>query len=106
MTNMKVDEDNSKPLGMVNGQYQKVWRFSSNKFWKKNGCLVSAPTVGIGGSRIWEKEEEIHISVKKRKRRSIRIKVDLYEVCLSYIIYCLLFYFITILYSLGIEITS
>ena len=37
------------------------------------------------------------ISVKKRKRCSIRINLDLYEVCLSYIIYCLLFYFMTII---------
>ena len=43
------------------------------------------------------KEEEINISGKKRKRRSIQINVDFYEVCLSYIIYCPLFYFITIL---------
>ena len=44
-----------------------------------------------------EKEEVQKISGKKRKRRSIRMEVDLYEVCLSYIIYCLLFYFVTIL---------
>ena len=37
------------------------------------------------------------ISRRKRKRRSISINVDLYEVCLSYIIHCLLFYFMTIL---------
>ena len=55
--------------------------------------LVSAPTFGLGGSRLWEKEEEKNISGKKRKRRSIRAKVDLYEVCQSYFIYCLLFYF-------------
>ena len=30
---------------------------------------------------------------KKIKRRSIRIKVGFYEVCLSYIIYCLLFFY-------------
>ena len=37
------------------------------------------------------------ISGKKMKRYSIRTRVDFYEVCLSYIIHCLLFYFITIL---------
>ena len=46
---------------------------------------------------LWEKKKEIKISGKKRKGRSIRIKVDLYEVCLSYIIYCILFYFKTTL---------
>ena len=51
----------------------------------------------LGGSRLWEKEEDIKLSGNKRKRHSIRIKVDLYEVCLSEIIYCLLFYFQTIL---------
>ena len=34
---------------------------------------------------------------RKRKRRSIWITVDLYEVCLSYIIHFPLFYFMTIL---------
>ena len=37
------------------------------------------------------------ISVNKRKMHSIWIKFDLYEVFQSYIIYCLLFYFMTIL---------
>ena len=60
-------------------------------------CIVSAPTFGLGGLRPWEKEEDIKIGGKKRNICSIRIKVDLYEVCLSGIIYCLLFYFQTIL---------
>ena len=38
-----------------------------------------------------------NLSLKKRKRRSVWINVDLYEVCLSGIIYCLIFYFPTIL---------
>ena len=46
---------------------------------------------------LWGKEEYINISGKKKKRYPIRIKSDLYEVCLSGIIYCLLFYFKTIL---------
>ena len=82
---------------MVNGRYQNFWQFSSNGFWKNIGCLVSAPTFGLGGSGLWEKEEDLKLSGKKRNRRSIRVKVDLYEVCRSYFIYCLLFYFKTIL---------
>ena len=41
--------------------------------------------------------EDIKLSGKKRKIRLIWIKVDFYVVCLSGIIYCLLFYFKTIL---------
>ena len=29
-TNMKLDEENDKSAGMVNGQDRRVWRFSSN----------------------------------------------------------------------------
>ena len=46
---------------------------------------------------LWDKEEDINISGKNRKRSSIRIKVYLYEVFLYEIIYSLLFYFMTIL---------
>ena len=46
---------------------------------------------------MWEKEEVIKLSGKKRKRRSIRMKVYLYEFFISYIIYCLLFYYVSIL---------
>ena len=95
--NHKVYEDNGKALNKVNVRYQKARRFSSNEFWKNIGCLVSTPTFGLRGSRMWDKEEEIKLSGNKRKRFSIRIKVYLYEVYLSYIIYCLLFYFKTIL---------
>ena len=86
-----------KALNKGNVWYRKFRRFSSNEFWKNVGCLVSAPTFGLGESRLWEKEEELKLSGKKRKRRSIWVKVDLYEVCLSYFIYCLLFYFKIIL---------
>ena len=95
--NQKVEEENGNALNKGNVRHRKVCRFSSNEFWKNIGCLLSAPTFGIGGSRPWDKEEDIKLSLKKRKRRSIWIKFDLYEVCLSYIIYCLLFYFKTIL---------
>ena len=63
---------------MVKGnvRYRKVRRFSSSGFWENIGCLVSAPTFGLGGSRLWEKEEGKKLSGKKRKRRSIQAKVD------------------------------
>ena len=89
----KVDEDNGKAFGKGNIRYRKVCRFSSNAFWKNIGCLVSAPTFGLGGSSLLDKEEDINISGKKRKIRSIWMKVDLYEVFISKIIYCLLFLF-------------
>ena len=95
--NQNLDEENGKASNKGNVRYRKVHQFSSNKFWKNIGCLVSAPTFGLGGSRLWEKEEGINLILKKSKRRSIRINVDLYEFCISYIIYCLLFYFKTIL---------
>ena len=93
MMNQKVDKENEKVLNKGNLWYRKVCNFSSNELWKNIVCLVSAPTFGIGGLRLWEKEEELNLSGKKRKRRSIWAKVDLYEVCRSYFIYCLLFYF-------------
>ena len=95
--NQKVDEDNGEALGKVNVRYQKVCRFSNNEFRKTIGCLVSAPIFGLGRLRLWDKEEYIKISGNKRKRSSILIKVYLYKVCLSKIIYCLLFYFKTII---------
>ena len=47
--NMNVDGENGKAAGMVNGRAKKVRNFSSNKFWKNIGCLVSASTFGTGG---------------------------------------------------------
>ena len=55
-TNQKVDEDNGKALVKGNVRYQKICRLSSNEFWKNIGCLISAPTFGLGGLRLWEKE--------------------------------------------------
>ena len=95
--NKKMDEENGKALNKGNVRYQKVCWFSSNEFWKNIGCLVSAPTFGLGGLRLWEKEEDLKLSGKKRKRRSIRVKFDLYKDFRSFFIYCLLFYFKTIL---------
>ena len=75
-----------------NVQYRKVRRFSSCEFWNNIGCLVSAPTFGLGGSRLWEKEEEQKLSGKKREQRLIWAKVDLYEVCfLFYLLSSILF---------------
>ena len=86
--NKKVDEENGKQRVKGNVRYRKVRRFSSSEFWKNIGCLVSAPTFGLGRSRLWEKEEEQKLSGKKRKRRSIRAKVDLYEVCFLFYFLC------------------
>ena len=73
---MRVDEDNGKAPGMVNGRYQKVWRFSSNEFWKNIGYLVSATTFGLGWSRLWDKEEVQNISGNNMKWLLISTKVD------------------------------
>ena len=63
--NRKVDEENGKQRVKGNVRFRKVRRFSSSEFWKHIGCLVSAPTFGLGGSRLWEKEEEQKLSGKK-----------------------------------------
>ena len=47
--------ENGKSVGMANGRTQKVWRFSGCEFWMNIGCLDSAPTFGLGGSRMQEK---------------------------------------------------
>ena len=46
--NKKVDDNNGKELGKDNVRYQEVRRFSRNGFWKKIGCLVSSPSLGLG----------------------------------------------------------
>ena len=76
-TDQKVDEYNGKSLGMGNGRYRKVCQFSRNEFWKNIGFIVSNPTFGLGGSRLWDMEEDINISGKDRKRHLIRIMVYL-----------------------------
>ena len=78
---------------MVNGQAWKVLWFSSNGFWKNIGCLISNPAFGLGESRIWEKEYVQRIIGNNENRHPIRVKVDLYEVCLYYTIYCLLLFY-------------
>ena len=62
--NMNVDEDYGKYVGMVNGRAWKVQWFSINEFWKNIGCLVSAPTFGLGGYRLYNNEEEQKILEK------------------------------------------
>ena len=54
--NQKLDEENGKSLNKDNVRYINFCRFSSNEFWKNIGCLVSSPTFGLGGSRMWENE--------------------------------------------------
>ena len=51
-TNQKVDKENGKATGIGKGWHKKFCQFSSNEFWKNIGCLVSAPTFGLGGSRL------------------------------------------------------
>ena len=46
---------------------------------------------------MWEKEEVQNMSKNKRNRCSIRMKIDWYEACLPYTIYCIILYFITII---------
>ena len=50
--NQKFDEENGKQLVKGNVRYRKVRRFSSCEFWNNIGCLVSAATFGLGGSRL------------------------------------------------------
>ena len=77
----KVDEENGIGKSKENEQFRKLRWFSRNKFWKNIACILSVPTFGLGGSRLWEKD--IKISGKNTKRSSIQSKVDLYEVCAS-----------------------
>ena len=53
--NMSIDEDNWKSVVMVKRRSRKVRRFSSNEFWRNIGCLILAPTFGLGGKILWKK---------------------------------------------------
>ena len=53
--------------------------------------LILDPTFDIGGSRLWQKGEKQNIILNKRKIHSIRVKVDLYEVCVYSILFMLFF---------------
>ena len=48
-------------------------QFSGNEFFNSIGCLILYPNSGIGGLRLWEKEEAQNISVKKSNIRYIII---------------------------------
>ena len=88
---MRLEEDNGRAMGMVKGNASKIRRFSSNEFWKNIGCLILDPTFGLGGLRLWEKEEAQKIIGNKRKIRSIRVKFYLYKVCVYSILFVLFF---------------
>ena len=79
--NNNMEEENGIGGTQENGQFRKLQRFSSDKFWNNVGCLLSASIFGLEGSRIWEKDTKI--SGSKGKRSWIQSKVDLYEVCAS-----------------------
>ena len=42
-------------VGMGKGSINTVWRFSINEFWDNIGCIVLAPTFGIGRLSLWRK---------------------------------------------------
>ena len=46
--NHKVDEYNGKVMGTENVRYRNVCRFSMNEFWNNIGCIIIAPTFGLG----------------------------------------------------------
>ena len=52
---MKVDEENDKAVGMVNGRALKVRKFSIIDFWNIIICFTSSSTFVIGGLRMWDK---------------------------------------------------
>ena len=52
---LKVYDDNGKSMGIGKVRYRNFCRFSINGFWKNIGCLVSAPTFGLGGSSLCDK---------------------------------------------------
>ena len=89
--NIMVDEDNGRAAGMVKGRLHKFRPFSINEIRKNVGCLVPDPTFGLGGSRLWDKEEEQKIKGNKCYIYSIRVRVNLYEVCVYSILFIVLF---------------
>ena len=50
-----MDEENIRDMEKV--KISKVHRFLINEYWKNIGCLILAPTVGIGVYILWEKGE-------------------------------------------------
>ena len=47
------DENNERGGTQKNGQFRKLRWFSRKNVWKNIGCFLSAPTFGLGGSRLW-----------------------------------------------------
>ena len=88
--NKKVHEDNGRGGNQENGKFRKLQQFSMIELWKNIGCLLSAPTFGLGGAILWDKD--LTIGGKKRKSSSYRSKVDLFEVC-AVLFKILYFYF-------------
>ena len=64
--NKKVNEDNGRGGTQDNRRCWKPRWFSRNKFWKNIGCLLSAPTFGLRGSRLWEKDTGLSGNNSKR----------------------------------------
>ena len=89
--NIIVDEENGKAVGVVKVRPRRDWPFSINEFWKNIGCLISASTFGIGGSRIWDKEESHKIGEMKINRLLIMVKVNFYAFCVYHILFKVLF---------------
>ena len=52
-TDIKVDEEDGKFVGMVNGRASTFLWFPCNEFWENVGCLVSYPTFVLGGTSLW-----------------------------------------------------
>ena len=84
---------------MGKGSFMKVCIFSSNEFWKNIGCIVSAPTFGLGGLDLWEKQK---VKIKKEiKGREIPFMKGF--ICMRfvsnilYFIYWILYYITSIL---------
>ena len=103
--NQKVNEDNGRGGTQENGRFRKLRRFSRKKIWKNTDCFMSAPTFGLGGLRLWEKD--LKIRGKNRKRSLIQSKVYLYEVCASlfqFIYYH--YYFYTNTYFLSVRFVA
>ena len=49
-TDTRVNEENGRSMGRR--RIRKFWQFSRNEYWKSIGCLILAPSFGIGGSRL------------------------------------------------------
>ena len=57
--NKKMDEENGRGGTKEDGIFEKLRRFSRKQIWRTIGCHISAPTFSLGGSRLWEKDQNI-----------------------------------------------